>query len=217
VLGMSGRDDANAVEGHDDLVKIFRAALPGIVLFVLFSGSAGASASSLAPIQVRVVLQHNRVVAGQPIKGTVTLTNTSSNDITVQSCARNGWLQVGLKGRGYTFRASTTLIACPPSVRLIPGGNRFAVTVHTTYQACSQAGWESVTSPPCRSTGPPPLPAGMYSTSVFILGLAHETQAPRAITVTLLRPPEPKTSPTSAPRCPTCPTHPAFGPTPIRR
>jgi hypothetical protein len=190
-------------------VNVCRGALVGIALLAGWGGVAAASGSSSAPIKVRVALHHSRVVAGPPIKGTVVLTNTTSRYITVESCAQNGWLQVGLKGRGYTYQASTTLIACPPSIRLAPGSNRFPVTVLTTYERCLQPGGESVTSlPPCTSTGLPPLPAGRYSTTVFIMGLANMTQAPRLITVTLRGP---------APRCPNCTTHPAYGPTPMRR
>jgi len=199
-------------------VNVRRAALVGIALLVGWGGVAGASGPSSAPIKVRVALQHSRVVAGQPIKGTVVLTNTTSRQITVESCAQNGWLQVGLKGRGYTYQASSTLVACPPTIRLAPGANRFPVTVLTTYESCLQPGGESVTSlPPCTSTGPPSLPAGRYSTTVFIMGLPDMTEAPHPITVTLLRPMEPKKSPSSVPRCPNCLTHPAYGPTPIRR
>lgn len=195
-----------------------RAALVGTTILVGCGGVAGASGSSSAAIKVRVALHHSRVVAGQPIKGTVVLTNTTSRQITVESCAQNGWLQVGLQGRGYTYQASSTLIACPPSIRLAPGANRFPVTVLTTYESCLQPGGESVASlPSCTSTGPPPLPAGRYSTTVFIMGLPHMTEAHRAITVTLLGTMEPKKSPSSVPVCPKCPTHPAYGPTPIRR
>jgi hypothetical protein len=199
-------------------VNIWRAALVGTTLLMSWGGVAGASGSASAPIQVRVSLQHGRVLAGQPIKGTVVLTNATSRSITVESCARNGWLQVGLKGRGYAYQPNSTLIACPPSIRIAPGANRFPVTVQTTYEGCLQAGGQSATSlPPCTSAGPPPLPAGKYSATVFIAGLAHVSHTQHATTVTLLRPTGSKSSPPYAPRCPTCPTHPAFGPTPIRR
>ena len=169
-------------------MNVCRAALAGTALLVGWGGVAGASGSSSAPIKVRVALQRSRVVAGQPIKGTVTLTNTTSRQITVDSCAQNGWLQVGLSGRGYTYQASSTEIACPPSIRLAPGANRFPVTVLTTYESCLQPGGESVTSlPSCTSTGPPPLPAGRYSTTVFIMGLPHLTEPSRPVAVTLLR------------------------------
>lgn len=203
---------------HDERVNV-RMALIGLVLLVAWTGVAGASGSSPTPIRVRVSLQKSRVVAGQSIKATVVLTNATSRPVTVESCAQNGWLQVGLKGHGYTYQATRTLIACPPSIRLATGANHFGVTVLTNYEGCLQPGGESRRSlPSCTSTGPPPpLPPGRYSTIVSIVGLAQATQPSRAPTVTLSRPTERKTSPTYVPSCPTCPTHPAFGPTPIRR
>lgn len=204
-------------KGQDDQVNFSRAVLVGIAFLLGWGGVAGASASSSTPITVRVALHHSRVLAGQPIKGTVILTNTTSSVITVESCAANGWLQVGLEGRGYGYQASSTLVACPPSVRLVPGANRFPVTVLTTYESCIQPGGSSVPSlPACTSTGQPPLPAGTYSTTVVIMGLPQMTKAPRPVTVTLLRPMEPKKSPSSV-KCPNCSHHPSFGPTPIRR
>jgi hypothetical protein len=216
--GVAHRGDGWPVRGHDDLVNVLRAALVGISLLVGWGGVAGASGSSSAPIEVHVALQQSRVVAGHPIKGTVVLTNTTSTPVTVESCAQNGWLQVGLEGRGYAYQDSSTLIACPPSIRLAPGSNRFPVTVLTTFESCQQAGGTSVTPlPRCLPSGPPPLPVGRYSTAVFIMGLPQMTQTPRPVDVTLLRPKAPTSSPSGAPRCPRCPHHPAYGPTPIRR
>jgi hypothetical protein len=216
--GSRPRGDGSLVEGHDEKVNVRRMALLAMVLLVDWTGVAGASGSSAAPVKVQVSLHRSRVVAGQSIKGTVVLTNTTSRPITVESCAQNGWLQVGLKGHGYTYQATRTLIACPPSIRLAPGANHFEVSVLTNYEGCLQPGGESRRSlPRCTSTGPPPLPPGTYSTIVSIMGLAQATQPSRGATVTLLRPMQRKTSPTNVPGCPTCPTHQAYGPTPIRR
>ena len=202
--GSPSRSGGNEVgSGHDGQVDVRRAALIGVALLVGGGGVAGASTSSSSPIRIRVALDQRRVVAGRPIHGTAVLTNTTSRQVLVQSCARNGWLQVGLKGHGYTFRASSTLIACPPSIRLTPGANRFPVTVLTTYDGCLQPGGKSATSlPACTSKGPPPLPAGRYSTTVFVSGLAHMTEFSRPTTVTLLRPMEQKESPSSVLPCP---------------
>jgi hypothetical protein len=167
-------------------VNIRWLALAGTALLAGWSGVAGASGSSPAPIKVQVSLDQSRALAGQPIKGTVVLTNATSRPITVETCARNGWLQVGLKGQGYTYEATSTLVACPPSIRLAPGANHFRVTVLTNYEGCLQRGGESLTSlPSCTSTGPPPLPAGRYSTIVSVMGLAQTTQPSHGETVTL--------------------------------
>jgi hypothetical protein len=195
------------------MVSFLWATVVSLVL-VLSSGGSNAASGTTKPIQVRISLHHTRVVAGHSVLGTVTLTNTTMRRISVESCALNRWLQVGLKGDGYAYRASSSMIACPPSIWLAPGANRFPVTVSTTYDRCLTFRKESVTiSPPCTV----PLPAQKYSTTIFIVGLAHKTGPPRTATVTLLPRREPKGSPPSFPRCPNCPTHVAYGPTPIRR
>jgi hypothetical protein len=68
--------------------------------FALFSftTTAASGGSSSRPVKVRVILAQNRAVAGHPIKGTVVLINTTARHITVDTCAANGWLAVGLHG-----------------------------------------------------------------------------------------------------------------------
>jgi hypothetical protein len=165
------------------------AAAAGAVLLLAVGGPATASASDSAPIKVHVTLLNSRVVAGQEIKGTILLTNVTKQTITVNTCAANGWLQVGLKGHGYTYKASSLLIMCPPSIQLAPGANRFSVTVLTSYQSCQRYGGNSLTpTPKCTSNnGLPPLPSGKYSTTVSIFGLEHLTRPPNRVTVSLMR------------------------------
>jgi len=121
--------------------------------------------------------------------GTVLLTNTTHQTITVNTCATNGWLQVGLKGHGFAYQACSLLILCPPSIRLVPGANRFSVTVLTSYESCSQPEGKSLTpTPKCISNhGLPPLPSGKYSTTVSNFGLPHLTRPLNHVKVTLLR------------------------------
>ena len=38
------------------------------------------------------------------------------------------------------FDPAMPVIACPPSIRLRPGPNRFPIVVVTTYQVCLQPG-----------------------------------------------------------------------------
>ena len=198
-----------------DPMKLGRAGFVGIALLVGWSGVAGASASSSAPITVRVALHPSRVVAGQPIKGTVVFTNTTSREIAVESCAANGWLQAGLEGRRVRPQPSSTVVACPPSIRLVPGAN--SIRSDRSYdlrRLCPT--WREVGRICCllvhrrvdlHCPGREVLPR-LSSSWDF-----HMTEAPRPVTVTLLRPPEPKKSP----RCPNCFSQPSFGPTPIRR
>jgi hypothetical protein len=181
--------DRHVMANHNERVKSTSALLIGLGLLLGWSGLAGAAGSSSFPVQVRVSLTQHEVTAGQPIKGSVVLTNTTHKMITVNSCAANGWLQVGLKGHGYTYSATSLAIACAPSVRLRPGANRFPVTVLTSYEECLQPGGQSLTSlPACTATGQPPLPTGKYSTVTSIFGLPRLTQAPDREIVTLHAP-----------------------------
>ncbi len=134
-------------------------------------------------------MQH-AVVAGQAIRGTVVLTNTTTREITVGTCAEDGWLAVGLSGRVDSYPFGSLLVACASTVQLAPGANRFPVKVITTYAGCIQpqpAGGSSTTPllPWCTVAGSPPLPEGRYATKVHIVGLAGLTQTPNRVVVRL--------------------------------
>ena len=60
----------------------------GVATLVL-AGSAPASGSDAPPIGSHLTLTTRRAVAGQPIKGTVVLTNRTQHEITVDACAIN--------------------------------------------------------------------------------------------------------------------------------
>ena len=159
------------------------------------SGSAkGGTAKS--PITIRVKLDQTRVVAGVPIKGTAVLTNSGSQRMLVQQCAIDGWLDVGVANKTTPYSPGHFLVACPPSVVLRPGPNRFPVTVLTTYESCLQPGGQSVVFvPKClapEQTGTPtvlpPLPPGRYSTKVVTVGLPRHTAVSNSIVVNLQPP-----------------------------
>jgi hypothetical protein len=194
---------------------------PGTLLLVLlsvfavsgFSSRAAIAASPSQPVKVRVVLAQHRVVAGHPIKGTVIFTNTTGKRIVVDTCAENGWLEVGLSGRVDSYPFGSTLIACEPTVRLVPGANRFPVTIITSYAGCIQpqpAGGSSSTSsmPTCTVGGPPPLPAGSYHTKVHIVGLTGLTHVQNRVVVNLSTPKNP-------PRLAPCADQPGKSPVPV--
>jgi len=159
-------------------------------------GVASAAEGSPKPrpsVTVHVSLATRRAVAGTPIKGTAILTNTTKTPITVETCAANGWLRVGLVNRTIGFNPAFTLIGCAPSVVLRPGVNRFPITVLTRYQSCLQPGGQSITPvPPCLPASSPglnalpPLPAGRYSTKTVTVGLPHDTSTAN-VSVALLR------------------------------
>lgn len=136
------------------------------------------------PVTIHIHLDRTRVTAGKSIKGDAVLINSTSKAITVQQCAIDGWLQVGISSPKSPFRAAMGLVACPPSVRLRPGTNRFPITILTTAQECQQHNGQSKPDgPPC----PPPLPAGTYRTKVVTVGLPRSTPTPESIQVTLTR------------------------------
>jgi hypothetical protein len=174
-------------------------ALLGLTVSVLASAMPMVlTAASGTPrlIQVRVHLEQDRVVAGQSIKGSVVFTNTTRSAITVDQCATNGWLAVGLSGKVDSHPFAHFVVGCPPSVRLHPGPNRFPVQVITTYASCVQPQPDGSTSPTpldpwCSVAGPPPLPAGRYVTKVDVVGLSGLTQAPNRIVIHLTSPRNP--------------------------
>jgi hypothetical protein len=172
-----------------------------LIAFVLlfgWVGVAGASTSARPPIKVHLTLTQSQVVSGQPITGTVELTNTTDKSVTVNTCATNGWLAVGLSGQVDSYPFGSLLVACPPSIRLVPGANRFPVTLITTYASCVQpqpAGTAWAPVPTCKVSNrrltKPPLPAGRYSTKLHIVGLTGLTQAPNRVVVSLAAPAKP--------------------------
>jgi hypothetical protein len=175
------------------MLKILRWAVPIACAGSLWGvNAAGANPKPRASVTVHLSLARQQVVAGTSIAGTATLTNTTKEPITVETCAANGWLEVGLVNRTIHFDPAFTLIGCAPSIVLRPGPNRFPVKVLTTYQSCVQGGGQSTTYiPPCllastsRSNDLPPLPAGRYSTKTVTVGLHNVSIA--NLKVTLLR------------------------------
>ena len=168
--------------------------LPAVGMMTGLSGCGTASAARsapVAPVEIHVRLDQTRVVQGTPIRGQAVLTNTTSKSLLVHQCAADGWLLVGLTDGKVPFNPATALVACPPSIRLQPGANRFPITVATTYQECLQPGGQSTTYvPPCSHVyGLPPLPAGVYTTKAVTYGLPAKTAIPRPIMVTVTHPP----------------------------
>lgn len=131
-------------------------------------GVSAANATTKSPISLRINLATTHTKAGTPIKGTAILTNSSSKTLLVESCALNGWLFVGLATKTLPFNPAVTAVACAPSVHLMPGANRFRITVMTTYQECEVHG-----TPRCTNSGAPSLPKGTYFTVVETLGLPN--------------------------------------------
>ncbi len=175
-------------------------ALVGLTLstFIMGSFTVTATASGSPPhrIEVHVILVQHRAVAKQAIAGTVILTNTTASVVTVDTCASDGWLAVGLSGQVNSYPFGQLLVGCSATVRLAPGPNRFPVRVITTYAGCVQpqpAGGSHPTPdfPWCTVAGSPPLPEGRYVTKVNIVGPSGLTQAPNRVALQLKSPKKP--------------------------
>ncbi|MGD0983260.1 MAG: hypothetical protein ABSA65_05490 [Acidimicrobiales bacterium] len=160
---------------------------------ILGSLRPSSSSSRPSPVEIRLVLSTAQVIAGTPIRGEALLTNTTGRTITVNTCAVDGWLFVGLTNNQVSYDAFRFLVACHPTIHLRPGVNRFAVSISTTFQGCTQTRSEATPQlPACiPPETPPPLPVGEYTTKVVTFGLPHGTQLPSPIRVTLLATPTP--------------------------
>lgn len=145
------------------------------------------SASTSYPISIQLILDRNKVAVGTPIRGHAVLTNRGSTAVTVEQCAIDGWLFTGLANLHIPFDPAVSAVACRPSVKLLPGKNRFPIRILTTYQSCLQTGGQSVVHVPLCADGNslPPLPPGTYGTKVVTFGLPPGTATPRSIKVTL--------------------------------
>ncbi len=193
-------------------VRVRRGVLVVPVLLLGWSSAAAAQATPSPPVTVHLALATDHVTSGHRITGTVVLTNTSDRTITVDTCAVNGWLSVGLSGHGIAPSSAHTVVGCNPTVRLAHGAHRFRVTVITTYGGCAQAepaGNPSQSILPCvMSSGsrisPPPLPAGKYSAVVQLVGLDGDTRAQNRVVVTLAA----SKKPLVYPPCTDLPGHP---------
>jgi hypothetical protein len=162
----------------------------------------GTRAGRQAALQGRVLLDRARAVAGEPVKGVVLLTDTTKKPVTVETCAADGWLEVGLEGHNVAFGASSLLIGCKPSVRIWPGVNRFPITILTTYMSCVPPGSQSIgptticvpagksrlpTGALSEAYAEPALPPGTYHTKVILVGLPPASVPPVAVVLTAPR------------------------------
>jgi hypothetical protein len=144
--------------------------------------------ASAPALSIKITLDQTRVTAGQTIKGTALITNSTAVPITVEACAADGWLDVGLTNGTITYDPTSSAVACASTVQLAPGVNRIPISVMTTFQSCVQPGGgpTSVNNPPCTQGAIPALPPGDYTTEVATMGLPADTPTPVPVAVTLL-------------------------------
>lgn len=123
-------------------------------------------------LDARVVLASTRVVPGATLHGTVIVTNTTDHAISQRSGCVPSY-QVLLTNPRYQptvlWPASCETSRRGPAMSFPPGQTKIAVTVPTTYDACSQSPVGGL--PACVNGGAlPPLPAGSYHTELVTNG-----------------------------------------------
>ena len=162
------------------ILAVFFVPLPHVSLFKRLVAPAKVSTPTsttvLAPVEIQLLLDRTQVTAGTPIRGEAMLTNTTGRTITVETCAADGWLSVGLTNHEASSIPLSPAIACAPTVRLSPGLSRFPITISSDFQSCTQTSSQATPQlPVCTSQGEPPLPAGQYLTKIVIAGLPTGT------------------------------------------
>jgi hypothetical protein len=175
----------------------FAAVLVAVVLagsVFVFPGAAGAARTARPSVTIRIELDRTRVPAGTTIKGVAVVTNTTHHGVSLETCAANPWLAVGLTDSKVVYVPASGLVGCSKKLILAPGSRRFPISVITTYDDCAQTTAPSaVAEPLClESLGSstrnimPPLPTGRYSTKVLTVGLFHNPFVLNRVLVTLL-------------------------------
>jgi hypothetical protein len=137
----------------------------------------------------RLVLRQTHVTAGTPIKGTLIVTYRGRVPINLNRHCRPKYAVV------VTNRRFPPAAAFFPDCSLVPfiirpGVNRLAVTVITTYEACSEVASQATSSSPACRPGArpmPPLPHGRYQ-AVLVGGGGLPLPAPAPVPVILAIP-----------------------------
>jgi hypothetical protein len=158
--------------------------------------SAGARSPSVGPATGLIpaphgltdwlVLRQARVAAGTPIKGTLIVAYRGRAPINLNRRCRPKYAVVLTNQRFPPAAAFTSDCSMAPFI-IRPGVNRLAVTVITTYDACSKVASQATSSSPACRPGPqpmPPLPHGRYE-AVLMGGGGLPLPAPAPIPVIL--------------------------------
>lgn len=144
------------------------------VLAVVLAGCSSPPMRATDRLSVTVDLSTTRTMAGRPIKGTLVVDNphaginlTQVEQATGVVKCKPGFTVILTRG---SFRNSVpfaTVCSSRPFV-IAHGANRLPFTMITSYARCLlPGGSSSIGIPHCLpSQGPPPLPAGSYTTAI---------------------------------------------------
>jgi hypothetical protein len=149
----------------------FRIGMVAAALVVTL-GSCGSSRTvypeHATELSAWLYLDSTQVRAGTPIKGTLVVTNRTHHRIGAPpGCAIS--YEVVLTNPNYHPMVAWPAVCAynrRSAISFAPGDTKMAVTVTTTYLACSGRQTSASTTPVCNSGGPPPLPPGLYYTEL---------------------------------------------------
>lgn len=142
-------------------------------------------------IEVSLELPQTTVHAGATIKATLVLDNLTGKPVK-PGCGV--MYAVGVTNAQIPFDPAFPAY-CAANQSLPVGITRYAVTIITTYQGCSESGKPDGAMPGCLPgpksgistyTTPPPLPKGEYHTAIVLTGPpSNLIRLPQPITITL--------------------------------
>ena len=134
----------------------------------------------------RLVLRQTHVTAGTAINGTVIVTYRGRAPVNLNRRCLPYYAVALMNRRFPPFAAFRTDCSSAPFL-IRPGQNRLAVTVVTTYQACSEVARQATrSSPACLPGGRmPPLLPGRYE--AVLVGDALPLPAPAPVPVSLTK------------------------------
>lgn len=132
-------------------------------------------------------LDSTRVLSGTPIHGTLIVTNSTHHNVGAPpGCAIN--YEVLLTNPSYHPMVAWPAVCAynrRSALSFRPGDTKMAITIQTTYLACSPQPAPGSVTPMCQQGGqPPPLPAGIYYTELVSAG--NLPPAPPPVQVSLV-------------------------------
>ena len=151
----------------------------GVVAAALLLVAGGCASSRNAyperapELSSRLYLDSTQVRPGTPIKGTLVIANSTKQTVGAPPGCSISY-EVVLTSPSYHPMVAWPAVCAynrRSAISFRPGVTKIAITVQTTYLACSQQPASDSGTPPCSNGGQlPPLPAGVYFTELVSSG-----------------------------------------------